>query len=281
MISCDNKLIYGYKIDKVSSKFINVQKIIFPDYYRLYILDNGYVYFNECIDTDNFVKINCTSNTGTGTKFVDIGTNPTTCNSIFAIGIDGKLYVVNDGVLGIVTNIDYDHNLHITNIYTSSDFIIIKTSNYEYYKMNNDYKLEILGQCDRIHYTLHGIIAISNNDVQITGANNNNNSLLLTIINDNIDILYKIPEGSFLRYGNYLTNSVIQVTKYPVKTDDKIIIYEENRSIGILDNSVFKYLAGMDNNMAAYIQQHLQGCLFNKNSNSNRFTGIKKADKNS
>jgi hypothetical protein len=129
MISSYSKLMYGYDVDNVSSKFINVQKIIYSGFYRSYILDNGYMYFNERLDTDNFVKINCTG--GTDIKFIGISTSPTT--HIFAVSADGKLYVVNDGVLEIVTNINYDHNMYIMNIFSSPNFLIIKTSNYEYY----------------------------------------------------------------------------------------------------------------------------------------------------
>jgi hypothetical protein len=202
MITFDNKLVYSYaKLGDltdplISEKFINVQKIIYDDKY--YILDNDNIYTNDTLDNDDFKIIE------SNIKYVDIEIFN---SNIYAVGINGNIYVINKYTnKSTCIDINYCECGHIVNILSPKiTGGVIKNSNNYYYLMDKYHTTKLLGKFDRIYFFSDVIITVTGSNIQ-TFYNGSfcelpqQLSQSLTILSNNVDLLYKIPEGSFLRY---------------------------------------------------------------------------------
>lgn len=230
MITIDNKLVFGSFDDDdnihISDKFTAVQKII-KNEGKYYILDSGNIYVNTTMLNDNFEIVS--NNLGTNTKFIDIEStqfidDDSMCEQIYAVSIDNKLYSVTNDFISNDNEICYANNMNIIAIYSAyTNHLILKSNTCEYYLvLSSDRTCKYLGTFDRILFTEDSVVTIKENNVgTVIGSIS---KMTFQILKHNINTLYEIPEGSYMRYYKACNDDTI-VMKFPAENiDNKIVI---------------------------------------------------------
>jgi hypothetical protein len=284
MITHDNKLVYGSLTDDnihISEKFDAVQKIICCNN-KYYILNSdGTLYVNNTITNDNFKLIDCV------TKFIDI---EKAFLQVYAVGTDNKLYIVNsDDTIKIFDKIQCQCNFAITNIYSSSYYLVLKSDTCDYYLVTRYGRIvKYLGNFDRIYFSSENIITVKNNDIQLI---NNYNSrypplYLISALSNNIVALCEIPEGS-------------TILLYNIRTDEDTINLTQTVGATTIDSNIrimtvsyfyFRTVCVCHTTKNIYVSKDhvhtnkiscLQGYTFNKISrNTDKYKRTKNANNN-
>jgi hypothetical protein len=288
MISIDNRLVYGKFMSELhkklpneeiernisySDKFTNVKKIICSAAY-IYILNNNAIYYSTVFTSnDNFEKLTCVNNQNI--EFIDIERSACYC---YAVSINGTLYRISNN---IVSELAYNDIQAIYSGHTRI-FIIKKNNNKYYHKSGN--KLLFIGCADCINITNDNIILINDNKITFFNLKSLQkylpNQLLIDIINNNIDILCKIPNGSYLKFFNENDNMIMNVP-----TDiNAIILYStftvDANPIAICGKTgnVYSYENSASTNQVTLIPE-LENCTMSK-LDSSRYARTKNAAKN-
>jgi hypothetical protein len=178
-----------------------------------------------------------------------------TNRTIIALSTDSKIYKIKNTTINIITS-PYPNLPNIKNIYSSatSNFII-KTHYSTYYNYSN-----YLGEFDSVHIVADKLLIIKNDEVFGSAS---------ASLDKNIDMLKRIPEGSFLRFYNK-GNHTISIT--PLSDFDSILysmpILDYVISICCVTGEVYDTLNGV-------VIPKLRNCLFSKADNN--YSRIKRA----
>jgi hypothetical protein len=278
MITPDGELIYGSLADDdnihISNKFIAVKKIV-RDYYKYYILDSGNVYSNTTIHDDNYVIIN--HNLGTDIKIIDI--ENAHGQKVYVVSSDNKLYTIENNFISNINEINCTNCNNIIAVYSSfTNLLIIKNNTCEYYLMYDNGTYKYLGIFDKILFTEFDDILIKGDNIETTHKSVAPDTLQMLM--HNMDVLYKVQNGSFIRYYNSseCTNTEIHIRSSPMNARDKIIIMlslENVISICCATSKVFVCARFCDQ---AQESPKLKGCVFSKICDTNsRYSHTKNA----
>lgn len=281
MITRNNNLIYDIAGNlRVSEKFTNVQKIIYCSGAH-YILDSGYIYCNDNkLRDDQCTMINY-KNVDISVKFIDI--EPDTRNLFFyAVGSDYKLYTVSNNTLELFDHNNFVCTFNITNAFSSSyiNIFVLKSDANDYYQMCDDYTLKYLGNFDKIHFVIGSIVLIKDNNIQL--INCVMDDIIVTVLENNIDVLRMSPEGSQLRFATGDCNKIINITQVPLNIADRVIIRANlGRTIYIcfLTGNVYRF--STDSTIRSIIIKEiieLRCCVTNKLNEINKYMTTKNAN---